>query len=112
MFAFTVGFSSEPSSASTGMRKTFHTAEPSITGHCCGVGVTDWMVGLDFSFFTDNDANNYTAGPGFQAAAVGLGIAVLGLLILLAGRWDARTRGSLKREARARAAARAAEPAS
>jgi hypothetical protein len=76
-----------------------------------GVGVTDWMVGLDFSFFTDNDTN-YIAGPGFQATAVGLGVAVFGLLILLAGRWDARTRASLKREARARAASRQqAEPA-
>lgn len=61
-----------------------------------GVGVTDWMVGLDFSFFTDN-ATNYVVGPGFQAAAIGLGVAVLGMLILLAGRWDARTRASLRR---------------
>ncbi|WP_027006104.1 hypothetical protein [Conexibacter woesei] len=70
------------------------------------VGVVDWMVGLDFSFFTDNDTN-YIVGPGFQAAAIGLGVAVFGLLVLLAGRWDARTRASLKRERRGREAAAA-----
>lgn len=64
-----------------------------------GVGVVDWMVGLDFSFFTDNDTN-YVVGPGFQEAGIGLGVAVLGMLVLLAGRWDARTRASLKRERR------------
>jgi hypothetical protein len=70
-----------------------------------GVGVTYWLVDMDFAFWTDsNDADNYSAGPGYQAAAIGLGVAVLGLLILLAGRWEARTRKALRREA-ARAAA-------
>jgi hypothetical protein len=65
-----------------------------------GVGVVDWLLGLDFSFFSDSDAHNYTAGAGFQSAAIALGVAALGLLILLAGRWDARTRASLRRERR------------
>jgi hypothetical protein len=68
------------------------------------VGVVDWMVGLDFSFFTDSDTN-YIVGPGFQVAAIGLGVAVFGLLVLLAGRWDARTRASLRRDGRETAAA-------
>jgi hypothetical protein len=75
-----------------------------------GVGVTDWMLSLDFSFFTDNDTN-YIAGSGFQAAAIGLGVAVFGVLILLAGRWDARTRAALRREARNASRPPAAEPA-
>jgi uncharacterized membrane protein YidH (DUF202 family) len=66
-----------------------------------GVAVVDWLVGLDFSFFSDSDAHRYSAGPGFQAAEIGLGVAVFGLLVLLAGRWDARTRRALRREANA-----------
>jgi hypothetical protein len=69
------------------------------------VGVVDWLLGLDFSFFSDADAHTYTAGAGFQNAAIGLGLAVFGMLILLAGRWDARTRASLRREQRRAATA-------
>jgi hypothetical protein len=72
-----------------------------------GIGLTDWLVGLDFSFFVDDDAHRYTAGPGFQAGGIGLGVAALGLMILLAGRWDARTRASLRREQRGSEAAAA-----
>ncbi|WCB95441.1 hypothetical protein DSM104299_04185 [Baekduia alba] len=76
-----------------------------------GVGVTYWLVDMDFAFWIDSDdADNYSAGPGYQAAAVGLGIAVLGLLILLAGRWEARTRKALRREAAAAAVGAAADP--
>jgi hypothetical protein len=69
-----------------------------------GVGVTYWLVDMDFAFWTSDDADNFSAGPGYQSAAIGLGIAVAGLLVLLAGRWEARTRKALRREA-ARAAA-------
>jgi hypothetical protein len=66
------------------------------------IGVLDWMSGLDFSFFTDSDdVHHYVVKSGFEIAAIGLGVAVLGTLILLAGRWDARTRASLRRQATA-----------
>jgi hypothetical protein len=74
------------------------------------VGVLDWMSGLDFSFFTDNsDAHHYVVKSGFEIAAIGLGVATFGVLVLLAGRWDARTRASYRRdERRARREAAAA----
>ena len=75
-----------------------------------GVGVAYWLSGLDFSFFSDDPVREYDAGPGYGAAATGLGIAVLGLLILLAGRWEARTRKALRREAAAAAAALPPDP--
>lgn len=65
------------------------------------VGIVDWMSGLDFSFFTDSDdVHHYVVKSGFEIAAIGLGVATFGVLILLAGRWDARTRASLRREQR------------
>jgi hypothetical protein len=65
------------------------------------IGVLDWLSGLDFSFFTDSDdVHHYVVKSGFEVAAIGMAVAILGVLILLAGRWDARTRASLKRERR------------
>jgi hypothetical protein len=67
-----------------------------------GVGLGYWLMGLDFSFFSSSDdLRRYDPGPGFGDAAVGLGVALLGLMVLLAGRWEARTRAALRREAMA-----------
>jgi hypothetical protein len=74
------------------------------------VGVGYWLSGLDFSFFSDDPTREYDTGPGYGAAATALGIAVLGLLVLLAGRWEARTRKALRREAAAAAAVVPPEP--
>jgi hypothetical protein len=66
------------------------------------VGLSYWMSGLDFSFFGNGDAlRHYDAGPGYAAAATGLAVALLGVMVLLAGRWEARTRKALRREAAA-----------
>ena len=73
-----------------------------------GVVAGYWLSGLDVSFFGDDAVRQYDAGPGYTAAATGLVVALFGLLVLLAGRWEARTRGALKREAKARQRARAA----
>jgi hypothetical protein len=62
------------------------------------IGVLYWLTGLDVSFFSDDSVRQYDPGPGFGAAVTGLGIALLGVLVLLAGRWDARTRRAIRRE--------------
>jgi hypothetical protein len=64
-----------------------------------GVALLYWMSGLDVSFFGADDAvRRFDAGPGYAAAATGLVVALLGMLVLLAGRWEARTRKALRRE--------------
>lgn len=93
-------------------RKTSRTAGGAalvlLLAALAGVGLAYWMMGLDLSVDlslgdTGDEPNKYAAGPGFGAAATALGAAVLGMLVLLAGRWEARTRKALRREAAAAA---------
>ncbi|HEY6763021.1 MAG TPA: hypothetical protein VI318_26200, partial [Baekduia sp.] len=77
-----------------------------LVGALAAVAIMYWMAGLDFSFFDSSDElRRFDAGPGYQDAATGLAVASLGMLVLLAGRWEARTRKALRREAAAAAAA-------
>ena len=68
-----------------------------------GVALLWWMTGLDVSLFvSDDEVRKFNAGPGFERATTGLLIAVTGTVVLLAGRWEARSRRALRREAASR----------
>lgn len=64
-----------------------------------GVGVVYWLTGLDLDVFGADDAPSYDAASGFLRAAIGLGVAAVGVMVLLAGRWETRTRRALARDA-------------
>jgi hypothetical protein len=52
-----------------------------------------WLTGLDVSVLADDgDVRKLDPGPGFGRAVTGLLVAVVGLVVLLAGRWEARPR--------------------
>jgi hypothetical protein len=60
------------------------------------------VTGLDVSLFvSDDEVRKFNAGPGFERAVTGLLVAVTGTVVLLAGRWEARSRRALRREATA-----------
>jgi hypothetical protein len=65
-----------------------------------GVAVMWWLTGLDASTLVDeDDVRRFDPGPGFSQAATGLLVAITGTVVLLAGRWETRTRRALAREA-------------
>jgi hypothetical protein len=65
-----------------------------------GVALLWWLTGLDVSLFADDaSARRFDPGPGFDHAAVGLLVAIVGVLVLLAGRWEARPRGARRPDA-------------
>jgi hypothetical protein len=58
-----------------------------------------WLIGLDVGVLNGDDGvRQFSAGAGFERAIVGLLVALTGLVVLLAGRWEARSRRALRRQ--------------
>jgi hypothetical protein len=72
-------------------RRAGGTAMALLLAALAGVALLWWLTGLDVSLLrSDDGVRQYDPGPGFEHAATGLVVAITGMMVLLAGRWEAR----------------------